>query len=214
MPDSADMALLSRIGDLPLAAAMPTVAFRIEKMAHGSRIAPEGSTHAHHFFLPRAAAALAALWSRASGEPDAATRRMLLWFIEQAVWGLSVMNRYSPSHFSQVNRALNGVYYIASQHSEVSPWYILDGKLSRLRKAFVGAKPAGKSAAITTGSCAALPLTAQSVDYIFTDPPFGENIYYADLNYLVEAWHHVLTDARPKPSSIAPRRRSISITRR
>ena len=209
VPDSADMALLSRIGDLPLAAAMPTVAFPIEKMAHGSRIAPKGFTHAHHFFLPRAAAALAALWSRASGEPDAATRRMLLWFIEQAVWGLSVMNRYSPSHFSQVNRALNGVYYIASQHSEVSPWYILDGKLSRLRKAFVGAKPAGKSAAITTGSCAALPLTAQSVDYVFTDPPFGENIFYADLNFLVEAWHRVRTDATTEAIIDQPKKKGL-----
>src|SRR5437016_1957605 len=35
----------------------------------------------------------------------------------------------------------------------------------------------------------------ESVDYIFTDPPFGENIYYADLNFLVESWHKVFTDA-------------------
>jgi hypothetical protein len=31
------------------------------------------------------------------------------------------------------------------------------------------------------------------VDYIFTDPPFGENIYYSDLNILVESWHKVRT---------------------
>ena len=31
--------------------------------------------------------------------------------------------------------------------------------------------------------------------YIFTDPPFGENIYYADLNYLVESWYGVVTNA-------------------
>jgi hypothetical protein len=36
------------------------------------------------------------------------------------------------------------------------------------------------------------------VDYIFTDPPFGENIYYADLNFLVESWHGVTTDAQPE----------------
>ena len=198
VPDIDDEALLARIGHLPPPATLPTVAFPVEEMSHGSRIAPKGFTRAHHFFLPRAAAALGALWSKASAEPDSATRRMLLWFIEQAVWGMAVMNRYSPSHFSQVNRALNGVYYIASQHSEVSPWYILDGKLSRLAKAFVGAKPDGKCAALTTGTCAALPLAPHSVDYIFTDPPFGENIFYADLNFLVEAWHRVRTDAGPE----------------
>jgi 16S rRNA G966 N2-methylase RsmD len=36
------------------------------------------------------------------------------------------------------------------------------------------------------------------VDYIFTDPPFGENIYYADLNYLVESWHGVWTKSEPE----------------
>ena len=36
------------------------------------------------------------------------------------------------------------------------------------------------------------------IDYIFTDPPFGENIYYADLNFLVESWHRVITNAAPE----------------
>ena len=37
-----------------------------------------------------------------------------------------------------------------------------------------------------------------SIDYIFTDPPFGENIYYSDLNTLIEAWHGVLTNSEPE----------------
>jgi len=59
------------------------------------------------------------------------------------------------------------------------------------------------AAAITTGDCGRLPPPDDSVDYVFTDPPFGENIYYADLNYLVESWHRVLT--RPKPEAIVDR---------
>ncbi len=43
-----------------------------------------------------------------------------------------------------------------------------------------------------------IPVEGDSIDYIFTDPPFGENIYYSDLNYLVEAWHRVLTEAKPE----------------
>ena len=53
-------------------------------------------------------------------------------------------------------------------------------------------------AAINTGTTASLPLPDASIDYIFTDPPFGENIYYADLNFLVESWHGVTTDAQPE----------------
>ena len=52
--------------------------------------------------------------------------------------------------------------------------------------------------AITTQSATAATLPDDSIDYIFTDPPFGENIYYADLNYLVESWHGVRTDSGPE----------------
>src|SRR5262249_16812486 len=33
-----------------------------------------------------------------------------------------------------------------------------------------------------------------SVDYIFTDPPFGSNIFYADCNLIWESWLGRLTD--------------------
>lgn len=39
-----------------------------------------------------------------------------------------------------------------------------------------------------------MEIPSDSVDYIFTDPPFGENIYYSDLNILIESWHGVRTN--------------------
>jgi 16S rRNA G966 N2-methylase RsmD len=194
-----DRAVLDRIDGLPYPAEVPSTAFPIADMYHGSRLEPKGFSRAHHLFLRRPAHALAALWRKAHAISDPGTRRMVVWFVEQAVWGMSVLNRYSPSHFSQVNRALNGVYYIASQHAEVSPWYILHDaerrttKLGRLEKAFSPMPAVASSAVVQTGDCACIPISDKSVDYIFTDPPFGENIYYADLNFLVEAWHGVMT---------------------
>ena len=194
-----DFELLAKINQLPYPADMPSSVFPIAEMYHGSRLDPKGFSRTHHLFLPRATHALAAVWRKARNTSDPDLRRMLLWFSEQAIWGMSLLNRYSPSHFSQVNRALNGVYYVASQHSEVSPWYLLHDtdrkttKLGRLKKAF-GHKPSTRaSACLQTGDCAAVLIPEDSVDYIFTDPPFGENIYYADLNFLVESWHGVAT---------------------
>jgi DNA modification methylase len=197
-PDANDLALLAKIEALPLPAALPTGRFPIEQMYHGSRIAPKGFTHIHHFYLPRAAQAMGRLWEKAKAHPDPRIRSFLLFMVEQAVWGLSVLNRYGPTHFSQVNRMLTGVYYVASQHAECSPWYNLGGKLDRLVKAFRNAKVDAGGTAITTSTAARLPLPDDCIDYIFTDPPFGENIYYADLNFLVESWHGVTTDAQPE----------------
>lgn len=201
-PDSDDIATLARIDSLPLSAAIPTNRFPIEAMYHGSRIAPKGFTHIHHFFLPRAAQAMGLLWDKANTHADTRIRAFLLFMVEQAIWGLSVLNRYQPIQQgrpggSQVNRQLTGVYYVASQHAECSPWYNLGGKLDRLIKAFRPFK-ALKTSAITTGTVAKLPMPDSSVDYVFTDPPFGENIFYADLNFLVESWHGVVTDAKPE----------------
>jgi len=197
-PDQFDLAMLDRIAALPFPEGLPTTRFPIEQMYHGSRIQPKGFECIHHFFLPRSAHAMAALWRKAEAEPDARTRQMLIFFVEQALWTASLLNRYRPTGFSQVNQYLTGVYYVASQHAECSPWYILEGKLRRLAKTFQAFKTESGRAVVTTGTAARIPTLDSSIDYIFTDPPFGENIYYADLNFLVESWHHVTTDAMPE----------------
>lgn len=200
----ADRAVLNRIEGLPYPAEVPSAAFPIADMYHGSRLEPKGFSRAHHLFLPRAAHALAALWRKAHAIGDPGTRRMVVWFVEQAIWGLSVLNRYQPLQHgepggSQVNRQMTGVYYISSQIAECSPWYNLhdaaksNTKLSRLGKAFRPMSAVAGKAIVGVGDCASIPIPDKCIDYIFTDPPFGENIYYADLNFLVEAWHGVMT---------------------
>lgn len=197
-PSADDLAVIQRIGALPLPPQVPTIEIPPMHMTHErARMDYAGITHIHHFFLPRAAQAMGSLWAKAQAHPDPRIRSFLVYFVEQAIWGMSVLARYAPTHFSQVNQYLNGVYYVGSQHAECSPWYILDGKLNRLVKTFNTFNSA-TNVAVTTGTAARLPLADDSVDYIFTDPPFGENIYYADLNFLVEAWHGVTTDAQPE----------------
>ena len=195
-PDAADLTQLQKIDALPLSSDVPMVAFPFADMWEAPRMRDKGITHTHHMFLSRAAQAMGALWAKAQAQPDARLRSFLLFMVEQALWTASVLNRYRPSGFSQVNQFLSGVYYVASQTAECSPWYILDGKLDRLVKTFGNFKVSAGGAAINTGTAAHMPLADGSIDYIFTDPPFGENLPYAELNFLVEAWHGVMTQAK------------------
>ena len=209
-PDGTDISVLDRIAELPLPSEVPTNAFPINEMYHGSRLAPKGFVHVHQMFLPRATQALAAMWRKADGCEVSRLRNMLLYFTEQAVWGMSVLARYAPTHYSQVNQHLSGVYYVGSQIVDVSPWYILDGKLKRLAKAFESTYSHADSATVSTVDCSSIALPDNSIDYVFTDPPFGENIYYADLNYLVESWHRILTRAEPEAIVDLPKGKAIS----
>ena len=121
--DIFDEETLHRVALLPIAPAIPTNPFPIAEMYHGSRLAPKGFTHVHHLFLPRPTQALAALWHKADSIGSSGLRNILIYFVEQAISGMSLLNRYGPSHFSQVNKALNGVYYVSSIVAEVSPQY-------------------------------------------------------------------------------------------
>lgn len=202
-PDDDDLARIAKVEALPLPNGIPTNRFPIEDMYHGSRIAPKGFTNVHHFFLPRARHSMALAWQLASQETDVRLRNMLLFFVEQGIRGMSVLNRYKPIQYgkiggSQVGLDMPGVYYVSSITTEVSPWYQFDGKLKRLASAFSGFQPTEGNSYTSTGTAAISTLPPDSVDYIFTDPPFGENIFYADLNFLVESWHRVLTDSRPE----------------
>jgi len=197
-PDDADLERLRQIESLPRPAEMPTHPLPINDMYHGSRLAPKGFTYLHHMFLPRAAQAVSALWRHALRIPDPRLRQMLLFTVEQALVGSTVMNRHHVVGRANVNQPLNGVYYIPSIHEETAYWRILEGKVERLIRAFESKYAEVGYTAISTGTCASLSIPDDSIDYIFTDPPFGENIYYADLNFLVEAWHGVITDAEPE----------------
>ena len=192
-PDKNDLELLRRIAALPFPKNFPTLALPDMQMRRVGRMKPAAITNIHHFFLPRATQVLASLWERASSCQDRRLRNMLLFFVEQAIWGMSVLARYVPTHYSQVNQYLSGVFYVASQIVDPSPSYILEGKLKRLVKAFGSYRASDGNSIVTTQDLACLDLPNDSVDYVFTDPPFGENIYYSDLNILVESWHGVRT---------------------
>jgi hypothetical protein len=202
-----DIEVLSKIDQLHLPSEIPISALPYMHMTHErARMDLAGVTHVHHLYFPRAVHSLSALWRKANAIKNIATQRMVLWFVEQAIWGISLLNRYKEKQFgrtggSQVNNYMSGIYYVSSVIGECSPWYILhdeakrSSKLSRLVNSFTLAPATDGNTVIQTGDCASLALPDKSVDYIFTDPPFGENIYYADLNFLVESWHGVHTNA-------------------
>ena len=165
---------------------------------HNWAIPDKGFRRAHHFWPDRALLSLAVLWDLSADEPDQLVRIALRFWIEQAFWGLS-MNRYKANDHSQVNRNQSGVYYVPSLMTECSFRYNLvgssptRGKRQNLVKVWTEANWKRGDVVITTSSSTKLPVPDSSVDYVFVDPPFGENLYYSDLAYLGESWHRVYT---------------------
>lgn len=192
-PDSEDLARLSEIASLPLPDNFPRYEFRSSKTFNEGRMHTTNTRNIRSTFLPRAAHAMAALWRLTNQISDKRLRSNLIYCFEQAIISMSVFNRYRPSGYSQFGQHLTGVFYVGSQHAECSPWYILVGKIGRLATAFTKFRAIDGNSIINVGSSSRLACPDNSIDYVFIDPPFGFNIFYADLNHIVEAWHGVIT---------------------
>ncbi len=203
-PDAQDLEVLDRVSRMPVATTFPTDKFPECQMLRVGRMKTTGVEYVDDLFIRRQAISLSRMWELGNEIEETRLRHNVLFFIEQAIWGMSLLNRYKTimhgkTSSSNVNQYLSGVFYVPSQHSEASPSYNLRNRLKRLVKnAFSRNYTSQDSAIISIADCSNSRLPDDSIDYIFTDPPFGENIYYSDLNFLVEAWHGVFTDSTPE----------------
>jgi len=195
-PDKDDLASLEKIERLIESIEYPTELMMFvpegEEWGDLYRGYHEGISRAHDFHLPRQLVAFSLLWRMADDLPKEEMKRLWRFTLQSVVVSFTRRNRFLKNAYSQVNRALSGTLYIGSTVSEPSPTYVLTGKIKR----FGGAIPkGGSSIAITTQSLASVLIPESSVDYVFIDPPFGDNLPYAELNFLWEAWLRVFTNS-------------------
>jgi len=188
-PDSFDLELIRRIEAEKIKYFVPIVELpdgynlRQGKISHGLFFY-------HHFHTKRALLTLSALYEYANTSLNPWLSK---FFVEQTVLGMSKIARYVPTHFSQVNQYLTGTLYVASQIVDVHPNYILKGKIVRLPKAL---SLINDTQLTYTGTAFETGIESRSIDYIFTDPPFGANIMYSDLNFFWESWLKVKTNQK------------------
>lgn len=196
--EESDRSALDRLRRLRVTG-FPSNDLPLDNLVHGTRLGPKGFKNLHHLWPDRPLAALSVLWAWTAEESDPLMRLAIRFWIEQAFWGLSWMNRYRWNVYSQVGQYMPGVYYVPSLVAECSVGYSLRGsspkrgKRPSLVKLWNSSPASAGNVMITTGSSTLLTVPDASVDYVFVDPPFGENIPYSDLALVVEEWHRVTT---------------------
>jgi len=198
-PDAFDLALIEKIEELDIPYWFPTepMMFKGEQWGDTWRAGVHaGITHVHHFYTKRNLWVLGALYETAGRSPIE-LRDIAKFFVQYACLGFSKISRYVPTHYSQVNQYLSGTLYVGSQQVEVSPVYILKAKADRMAKRELKRPYAGAFVLSTSDATSSIE-HRESVDYIFTDPPFGGNLMYSELNFLWEAWLKVFTNNKPE----------------
>ena len=105
---------------------------------------------------------------------------------------LSWMARYM---FDAAGRIQNGILYVPSLRQEMAAPLLLSKSIDFIGR-YRSTITAQRSSAIATESCTYLEsMPDSSIDYIFTDPPFGHNIQYSELNAVWEYWLGVASNS-------------------
>ena len=173
---------------------LPIVPIPYMHMTHErARMDRQGVTHYHHLFTSRMRVVLSKLWKMSNDAPNEEVRRLARFWIDSHFLNLSIQNCYRPGVSFPYN-PISGIYYVSSLISEPNPFIAYENKLKQIMRGFGDRGQRHGGFSVMTGSCTSIPIKDATIDYIFTDPPFGENIYYSDLNFLVEAWNRVTTN--------------------
>lgn len=170
------------------------------EMYSRSGLAKVGMTETKKFFSPRNAIALLELWKAINAVKDKSVRQKLRFSFTAILPRAS--KRYQWSAQRPLN-AQNQTYYIAPVYYE---WNVFD-LYSRKVNAAISANeelfgkqslfdaPRNANVSYDLASADKLAhLADSSIDYVFTDPPFGSNIFYSDMSLFHEAWLGRLTD--------------------
>lgn len=158
----------------------------------------EGITHLHHFYTRRNLIAVAAAWERIETYPGHLRDGLRLLVSSYNVSHSTLMTRVVVKAGMKdfvVTSGQPAALYISSLPVEKNVFRGLRRKIRTLRDAFGVTHGRANDVQVQCASSLAVDLPAESVDYIFTDPPFGENIQYAEVNFISEAWLGRTTDA-------------------
>jgi 16S rRNA G966 N2-methylase RsmD len=176
----------------------PDVAITPDRQMYKAQsLGKNGRTTVASYYSPRNLAFLTALREAIAEVEDDAIRQKLLFVFT------AILTRASKRYQWSIQRPLNAAnanYYVAPIFYEwnvpdlfarkVEAAIRSDDWIRARRGSWAGSLFEGDEPAVeySIATAAALPLPDASVDYVFTDPPFGSNLFYADMALFQEAW--------------------------
>lgn len=189
IPDQQDKELIKTISNLKIESWFPK-----DLIPQGAKTGEPiriGITHLHHFYTYRNLVGLSKVWESFSKLPyrDSMALKMAHTTVNSTI---SKMRRFRAD--GKGGGPLEKTLYIASLITPPNPILAIKRNVNFVCKAYRQLENINYNVSVSTHSATYASLEENSIDYIFTDPPFGGNIMYSELNNLLEAWLKVKTN--------------------
>jgi 16S rRNA G966 N2-methylase RsmD len=156
-----------------------------------------GINKLHHFYTPRNFLAVATLWELVADFPEEIQDALRLLILSYNSSHSTLMSRVVVKKNQNdliLTGAQSGVLYVSSLPVEKN---VIDGiarKAKSFSDAFALIHGSASTVDVINQSSEEIELPDASIDYIFTDPPFGDYIPYAEINQINEIWLGSTTD--------------------
>lgn len=188
-PNCFDFELLKKIEDAKISSWYP-----IESLPEGLKTRDPKARevyYAHQFYTKRTLIALAAFYEKIESSPVSHALRFMFTSMLNLI---SKRNRVQAKNpYSRGQGVLNLTLVLPPFPTEASLLEMIDMRLSSILKA-KETIPNTYLNAEYVASADNIALKENTIDYIFTDPPFGANINYSELNSMPEPWLKVTTN--------------------
>lgn len=204
IPDTYDFDLLKRIDECDEQYWYP-----VSRMCEGSesrRNDKIGVEYVHQFYTKRNLIALACLNDAIEHSPYSEALRFMLtgMLIRSTKMSRVHIKKYFFGGGGWNGGNLAGTLYISSTPVETSILDQIAERSNSLTRVFASYPNLANNVLVTTQSLTdVVNIPQNSVDYIFTDPPFGSNLNYSELSFIWEAWLKVITNNQ-KEAIVSP----------
>ncbi len=193
LPDDQDKERIDTAFNLLSSQGLPSVALIDGKETQRNVLI--GITHLHQFFTPREHLFVATLLHQIQNYPDNNLRQTLLFSLTASLPYTSRMRRFRADR--KGGGPLSGTLYVSSL---ITPLHVLKAfrrNATTIANSLTPPVDPRKGHVISTQDAGHLRQIQDSmVDYIFTDPPFGHNFDYSELNFFWEGLLGAVTNQK------------------
>lgn len=158
-----------------------------------------GITHLHHFYTARNYIVMSKLWELAETYPEKISDALKLLLLSYNASHCTLMTRVVAKKNAKdfiLTSAQSGVLYISKLPVEKNILLGLKRKVKPFAETYAKLQNCTGQITIHNGSSTKMKENNDSIDFIFTDPPFGDFIPYAEVNQINELWLPKVTNRK------------------
>lgn len=156
-----------------------------------------GISHLHHFYTSRNYLVMSELWKLAECYPEREANALKLLLLSYNGAHCTLMTRIVAKHDPRdfvLTGAQSGVLYISKLPVEKNILLGLRRKAKPFQEAYKMLENCHGTVEVRNISSEFMSEPDKSIDFVFTDPPFGDFIPYAEVNQINELWLPAVTE--------------------